>query len=193
MRGKLLRTFLVIGWIGAVGTIGSFSAFTAQTDNPGNTVTAGSISIADNDGGSALYDMPDASPGESEQSCIRVVYTGSVDADVKIYTPSTIGDLGPYVNLKIEAGTQLTPSFPDCTLFIPDAVGATIYDGALSSLGTTYGTGVLDYPFVGTGTEWVNNDAVIYRVTATLSATTPGSAQGDTTGSHTLRWEAHSQ
>jgi hypothetical protein len=34
---------------------------------------------------------------------------------------------------------------------------------------------------------------VVYRVTATLSASAPDSAQGATTGLHTIRWEAQNQ
>jgi hypothetical protein len=39
----------------------------------------------------------------------------------------------------------------------------------------------------------VTNDAVVYRVTATLSASAPDSAQGKTTGTHIIRWEAQNQ
>ena len=56
-----------------------------------------------------------------------------------------IGALGPYVNLKIEPGTQVTPSFPSCTGFVADATGA-IFDAALSTFPTTYAGGISDYP-----------------------------------------------
>jgi hypothetical protein len=191
MKGKALRSLLILGWIGALAAVGSFSAFSSQTDNPSNVVTAGTVVIGDNDAGSALYSITNGKPGDSQQSCIKVTYTGSLDADVKLYTPSTIGALGPYVNLKIEPGTQVTPSFPSCTGFIADAGGA-IFDAALSTFPTTYAGGVSDYPGI-VATKWVNNDAVVYRVTATLSASAPDSAQGATTGSHTIRWEARNQ
>lgn len=188
---KLLRTMVVVGVVGGLATLGAFSAFTGQADNPNNRVAAGTVVLTDNDGGTALYDMPTAKPGDSSTpSCIRVAYTGSLDASVKLYTPSTIGDLGPYVNLKIEPGTQTSPSFPSCTNFTPD--GAAIYDGALSAFPTSYASGVSDNPGT-SATKWVADDAVVYRVTATLSASAPDSAQGDTTGFHALRWEAQNQ
>jgi predicted ribosomally synthesized peptide with SipW-like signal peptide len=187
---RVLRTALIVGMVCLIGAVGAFSAFSSQTDNAGNVVTAGTVVLADNDAGSSLYNISNAKPGSSQTSCIRVIYTGSLDADVRLYTPSTIGALGPYVNLKIEPGTQASPSFPSCTGFTPNAGGA-IYDGALSSFPTGYAGGVADYP--GSGSKWTNGDAVVYRVTASVSAGAPDSAQGATTGSHVIRWEAQSQ
>lgn len=187
---KVLRTVVVVGVIGGLAAVGAFSAFTSQADNPGNSITAGSVTLADNDGGNALYSIADAKPGAtSGPQCIRVSYTGSLDANVKLYTPSTIGDLGPQVNLKIESGTQASPSFPSCTGF---AAETTLFDAALSTFPTSYASGIADNPGT-TATKWVANDAVVYRVTATFSASAPDSAQSDTTGTHTLRWEAQNQ
>jgi hypothetical protein len=186
---KIFRTVWILGIVAVISAVGAFSAFSSQTDNPGNIVTAGSVVISDNDGGSALYTITNAKPGSTQTSCIRVLYTGTLDADVKLYTPSTVGALAPYVNLKIEPGTQATPSFPSCTGFTPD--GAAIFDAALSTFPTTYAGGVVDNP--GSTTKWVTNDAVVYRVTATVAASIPDAQQGGTTGLHTLRWEAQNQ
>lgn len=186
---KILKTLLVVGVVGTVAGVGSFSAFTSQADNDNNVVSAGTVVLADNDGGTApLYAIADAKPGSTQTSCINVSYTGSLDATVKLYTPDTIGDLGPVVNLTIEAGTQAVPSYPGCTDFVAQT---TLFDAALSTFPTSYAGGITDFP--GAGTKWVNGDSVVYRVTATLSATAPDSAQGDTTGLHTLRWEAQNQ
>lgn len=187
---KILLSLLVVGAVASIASLGAFSAFTSQTENPGNRVTAGTVTLADNDGGTALYRMLAAKPGDSATSCIRVSYTGTLAADVHLYTPSTIGALGPQVNLKVEPGTQATPSFPGCTGFTPDAGGA-IYDGALSGFPTTYAGGIADNP--GATSAWAKDDAVVYRVTATLSAAAPDSAQGADTGDHILRWEARNQ
>lgn len=150
--------------------------------------------LSDNDGGVAAYSMSNAKPGDSQTSCIKVTYTGSLAASVKLYTPSTIGALGPSVNLKIEPGTQATSTFPSCTGFTPDSGGA-LYEGTLSSFASehkNFETGIVDNPGT-TATKWMTNDSVVYRVTATLSASAPESAQGQTTGSHILRWEAQNQ
>ncbi len=186
---KLLRTLVVVAAVGGLATLGAFSAFTSQANNPNNRVSAGTVTLADNDGGVALYDFTDAKPGDSETSCIRVNYIGSLDANVRLYTPDTIGSLGPQVNLKIEPGTQASPSFPSCTNFTPD--GAAVFDAALSTFPTTYAGGVVDFP--GLTSAWETGNAVVYRVTASLSASAPDAAQGLTTGLHTIRWEAQNQ
>lgn len=186
---KIARTLVVLAAVGGLATLGAFSAFTSQANNPNNRVSSGTVTLADNDGGTALYDFTNAKPGDSQTSCIRVNYTGSLNANVKLYTPDTIGALGPQVNLKIEPGSQASPSFPSCTSFSAD--GAAIFDAALSTFPTTYAGGVADFP--GASSAWTNGDAVVYRVTATLSASAPDSAQGATTGLHTIRWEAQNQ
>jgi hypothetical protein len=186
---KVLRTLLVVGVVGTVAGAGSFSAFTSQADNDDNIVSAGTVVLVDNDGDTVpLYEITNAKPGSTQTSCIRVSYTGSLDATVKLYTPSAIGALGPEVTLKIESGTQAAPSYPSCTGFVAET---TLFDAVLSTFPTSYAGGLLDFP--GAGTKWVSGDAVVYRVTATLSASAPDAAQGASTGLHTLRWEAQNQ
>jgi predicted ribosomally synthesized peptide with SipW-like signal peptide len=193
-RSKVLRTLLVLGIVACIAGAGVFSAFSSQTDNPGNVVTAGTVKLEDNDGGSALYSLTAAKPGDTKTSCIKVTYVGSLAATVKLMTPSTIGELGPYVNLKIEAGTQATPSFPSCTGFAAYGTGGTVYEGTLSAFAAannSYANGISTFP---TGkTKWETNDSVVYQVTATLSSSAPDSVQGKTTGSHIIRWEAQNQ
>ena len=113
---------------------------------------------------------------------------------MKLFTPSTIGELGPSVNLKVEAGTQATSVFPKCEGFTPNASGATIYEGTLSAFATehnSFATGISTFP--ASTTKWEANNAVVYRFTATLSSSAPESAQGKTTGAHAFRWEAQNQ
>ncbi|HSS34193.1 MAG TPA: hypothetical protein VLL27_13015 [Solirubrobacterales bacterium] len=193
-RSKVLRTLLVLGIVACIAGAGVFSAFSSQTDNPGNVITAGTVVLADNDGGTALYAMTAAKPGESTTSCIKVSYTGSLPATVKVLTPSTIGELGTSVTLKIEPGTQATSTFPSCTAFTPDSGGA-LFEGTLAAFAAehnSFANGVADFPGT-SATKWVTNDSVVYRITATLSAAAPESAQGKTTGTHILRWEAQNQ
>lgn len=193
-RTKILRTLVVLGVLACIAGAGVFSAFSSQTDNPGNSVTAGTVVLSDNDAGSAAYNMTNAKPGDSQSSCIKVTYTGSLNASVRIYTPSTIGALGSSVNLKIEPGTQTTPSFPSCTGFTPDSGGA-LFEGTLASFASehaSFANGIADNPGT-SATKWVTNDSVIYRVTATLSASAADAAQGQSTGAHILRWEAQNQ
>jgi hypothetical protein len=191
---KVLLTALCVGALGSLAAMGVFGAFSATTTNAGNTITAGTVAIADNDAGAAMYSIANAKPGESVSKCIKVTYTGSVDADVHIYTTSTIGSLGQYVDLTITPGTQATSTFPSCTGFTPDSGGA-LYTGTLQNFGTakgSYANGVVDNPGT-SATKWVANDSVVYQVTATLQSSAPDTAQGLTTGAHTFTWEARNQ
>ena len=190
---KVLLTALCVGALGSLAAMGVFGAFSSTTTNAGNTITAGTVAIADNDAGAAMYSLSAAKPGESVSRCIKVTYTGTLDSDVRIYTTSTIGSLGQYVDLTITPGTQATPSFPSCTGFTADASGA-LYTGTLQNFGSTknsYATGVADYP--GSGTKWAASESVVYQVTATLQSSAPDAAQGLTTGSHAFTWEARNQ
>ncbi len=192
-RSKVLRTLLLLGIVACIAGAGVFSAFSSQTENPGNTITTGTVLIEDNDGGTALYAMAAAKPGESKTSCIKVTYKGSLPSTVKLFTPSTIGALGPYVNLKVEAGTQATSTFPSCNEFTP-AASPTVYEGTLSAFATEHGTyanGITTNP--ASATKWETNNSVVYRFTATVSSSAPNSAQGATTGTHAFTWEAQNQ
>lgn len=192
-RSKVLRTLLLLGIVACIAGAGVFSAFSSSTENPGNVITTGTVNIEDNDGGTALYSMSAAKPGETKTSCIKVTYKGTLPATVKLFTGSTIGALGPFVNLKVEAGTQATATFPSCTEFTP-AASPTVYEGTLSAFATEHGTyanGITTNP--ASATKWETNNAVVYRVTATLSSSAPNSAQGATTGSHAFTWEAQNQ
>jgi predicted ribosomally synthesized peptide with SipW-like signal peptide len=151
-RTKILRTLAVLGVLACIAAGGVFSAFSSQTDNPGNVVTAGTVALADNDAGSALYSIANAKPGDSQVSCVKVTYSGSLDASVRLYTPSTIGALGPSVSLKIEPGTQAAPRrsrwrrWPSPSLAIRQCstvLTVTVTDNALNAA-TLGGTATVD-------------------------------------------------
>jgi hypothetical protein len=143
-----------------------------------------------------MFNVSNAKPGDAVSKCIKVTYTGTLDSTVKLYTASTIGTLGPYINVTITPGTQGgAATFPDCTSgdgFVADA-GSAIYTGTLASIASThnnFANGLADNPGA-TATKWVANDNVVYRVTYTLQDN--NSAAGLTTGSHAFTWEAQNQ
>lgn len=192
-KEKLLTSLLLVGVLGSLAAAGVFGAFSSTTTNPDNSFSAGTVEIADNDSNQALYSASDQKPGDSVTSCIRVTYSGSLDAEVRLYTPSTIGDLGPHVDLTITPGTQAAATFPDCTGFTAD-VGGAIFDGTLASFSAahnSYANGMEFNPDAGTG--WAQNDEVVYRFQVTLDTNAPDSAQGDSTGTHAYEWQARNQ
>lgn len=193
---QLLLSVLIVGMVG-LATFATFSAFSSTTENAGNSFAAGTVYISDNDAGSAMYSLTNQKPGTTTSKCIKVTYSGSLDADVKLYTTSTIGSVGQYVNLTITPGTQVTSVFPDCTGFVADATGA-LYSGTLAGFASTHGSyaaGLADFP--GTlATKWVTNDSVVYRFDVSVqdnNAANGGSSGSLSTGSHTFTWEARNQ
>lgn len=197
-KKKVMASIATVGVLGAVAAFGVFGAFSAQTSNDNNTFTAGSVTIADNDGGSFLYSVTNAAPGTTNpanEACIQVTYTGSLGANVHLYTPTAAlasAPLSPYVNLEVTKGTQASPSYKNCTGFTPVGSAGDVFSGTLQTFGTTYtnfATGIaLTNPAA--SATWGTGDAVVYRFRATLSPSAPNSVQGASTGLHTFTWEA---
>ena len=186
---KVLLTLLIVGLLGGVAVVGTMSAFSATTSNTDNSFTAGTVTLADNDSGAVLYNVSNQKPGVNTVKCIKLTYTGSLGADVKLYTPSTVNASSQYINLAIEKGTSDTSTFPNCGTFTAEA---TIYSGTLADFAATknsYANGIAAFP--GAQTAWAQNDTLVYRFT--LSVQDDNAAQGASSGLHTFTWEARNQ
>ena len=187
---KALYALLAIGLTGTVAGLGSYAAFSTTTANTGNSVSSGTVALADSDSGAAMFSVTGMKPTTPAiEKCIKVDYSGALDAGVKLYTTSSIGSLGQYLNLAIRPGTG-NPTFPSCTGFTPDA--ADLFSGTLASFAGTYSSyasGLADNP--ASATKWVTNDSVVYRFTLTLQNNT--AAEGLSTGSFAITWEARNQ
>lgn len=189
VKTKLLLTVLIVGGVGAVAGFGTWSAFTATTTNSGNSYSAGTVVISQHAGATTLYNGSNKGPGASYQTvaCVRVTYTGSLAASVRLYASSGITN-GTLFNLKVERGSGITS--PDntmnCTGF---TASSTAYNGNIGSFGTTYAAGV---DGKNGGTAWANGDSVDYRFTISVNDdTTPnGHNSAVSTGTHSFTWEA---
>jgi hypothetical protein len=173
---------------GAVAGTGAFSAFSKTTANSGNVVTAGDVTLSDNDSGTAAYDMATAKPGDSDERCVRVTFSGNLPSTVKLYRSGFTGSTGleSDVNLTIERSATGTQA--DCSDF--GASTAVFGTAALSTFGaTSWANGIALDDQTGDAV-WDNGDAVTFRITATLPGAAPDSAQGKTTGTHSFTWEA---
>jgi predicted ribosomally synthesized peptide with SipW-like signal peptide len=186
---KVTLTLLVIGVVAAIVGAGTFSAFSSQTSNSGNSFAAGTVVISDNDAGSYMYSVSNRKPGDTVTQCITVTYSGSLPADVRLYTTSSINAFGQYVNLTVDKGTATGATFPGCGTFTSEA---TVYSGTLSNFASTrnsYANGAGAYP--GSQTQWNQNDTLVYRFTLTLQD--DNNANGGASGSHSFTWEARNQ
>ena len=188
-RNKLLSSTLIIGVLGGLAALGIFGAFSATTQNAGNEIRTGTVTLGDNDAGQALFDVDDAKPGDSYTRCIKVTYNGSLPAAVRTYLQSTPGALTPYLNMTYESGTQGAATFPTCTGFTADQV---VYSGPISSaIFGDWDSGLVVNPPA--KTQWDQGDVVAMRITLSLSSAMPDSTQARTTGPVTAVWEARNQ
>jgi hypothetical protein len=183
---------------------GTFSAFSSTTANSNNHYTAGTVYLSDNDANGFLYQETGRKPGDVTTQCLTVTYTGSLPADVAIYSTDVMADIGAlanYVDLTITPGTfsvSPAPAFPSCGAagaFV--AAGGAIYSGTLYNFLNTYrsfGAGLSTLP--DGETAWTTNDTVVYRVRLTLqdnNAANGGNGGPLTTDAHSFTWEAQNQ
>ncbi len=149
------------------------AAFSATTENTGNAFVAGTVTLTDNDAGSAMFNVSAIAGGDSAVGCIEVAYSGSLNPEVRLYGASTAGDgLEAYLDLTIERGDGT------CAAFGTDG-DLGVYLGAA----TDYATGVDNWQPTGGGPD----DTFPYRFTITLQDTS--AAQGGT-ATVDFTWEA---
>jgi predicted ribosomally synthesized peptide with SipW-like signal peptide len=188
---KLLLTTFVVALVAAVTGTGTYAAFSGTTANPSNSFTAGTVAIGDNDAGGTLLSLSNARPGDSSTGCIKVTYSGSLDANVRLYG-SASGSLPTYLTLTVTRGTDSSPSFASCANFTADGnnyIGSgsgVIYSGNLSAFPGTYAAGLVD-PTSGSPELWTTSEAHSYKFVVSLQNN--AAAQGlNSTASFT--WEA---
>ena len=134
--GALALSFIAIS---VLVVTSSRAAFVAQNDNVSNQVTSATIDLTDNDSGTAMFaNVTGLVPGATEERCIDVTYSGSVNPTaVLLYASGApTGTLAPYLDLTVEVGSDATPSFRDCTGF---ASAGTVYSGTVAGFATAHG------------------------------------------------------
>jgi hypothetical protein len=182
--GAALAAFLMVG---AIVVVSSRSAFSDTTDNPGNTWTAGTVIITDDDGGAtAMFNATAMAPGDTSTECIVVTYEGTlVPADVVLYGVSGGTGLDAYLDVVIEEGSGGV--FGDCTALGGFTLNSTPFTNTLANFSAThtnFGNGI---------TGWspaANPESKTYRITVTLQDN--NAAQG-LNGTATFTWEAQNQ
>jgi predicted ribosomally synthesized peptide with SipW-like signal peptide len=188
---KVLFSILIVAIVAAVTGTGTYAAFSGTTSNPSNAFAAGTVALSDNDAGGSLLSLSNATPGNSSTGCIKITYSGSLNANVHLYGSAT-ASLPTYLTLTVTRGTDSSPSFASCSNFTADATNyigsgaGVIYSGNLSAFPSTYGGGVVD-PTSGSPATWSTSDAHSYKFVVTVQNN--AAAQGlSSTASFT--WEA---
>jgi hypothetical protein len=166
----------------------SDAAFSAATDSPSSNWTSGTVMIADDDVGAALFTATGLTPGASGTKCIVVTSTGSLASAVKLYATSysNTNALGSYVGLEIDegsGGTFSTSGPTSCAGFTPDVNDFT---GTLAAFATktSFATGV---------SSWMpasSSASRTFRIAYSMDAATPNTAQGGS-AAVSFTWEGH--
>ena len=159
----------------------SLAAFSDTTDNSGNTWSAGTVILTDDDPGSAMFTVIDMAPLAPVTKCIVVTYSGSlVPADVNLWGVSGGDGLDVYLDVTVEEGSGGT--FASCAGFTP--IGPAIFTGTLASFAGTH------TDFASGAGAWnpaVNPESRTYQFTVTLQDN--NGAQG-LNATATFTWEA---
>ena len=178
---KILWSILVVAALGGLAAFGAFSAFSDTTSNTNNSFAAGTVTIGNN-AVSSLYSVSNGKPGTaSANHCIKITYSGSLPATVKVYRSSLSGTLGQYLDLTVTKGTG---DQEDCSDFV---AGSSAYSGTLDALGTDFSTGTA-LTNASNSATWSNGNAVTYRFSAVIQDN--NAAKGLNTGTHSFTWEA---
>lgn len=176
---SLFVTFLVVST--------SRGAFSDTTDNATNTVSAGTVTLVDDDSGSVLFNVTGMAPTDSATNCIVVTYNGDLTpgSAVQLYRSAAITGTGldQYLDLVVEVGTGGT--YSDCTGFTPSS---TLFTGStLQGFATTHQAyaSALDTGWSPTGA----GQARTFRFTITLQDNNAAQGLNATFG---FTWEARS-
>jgi hypothetical protein len=182
---KALWSTLIVAVLGGLAAFGAFSAFSDTTSNANNQFATGSVAIGNN-AVSPLYSVSNATPGTtSTDHCIKITYSGTLPATVKVYRSAFTGgstpNLSSHITLTVTKGTG---DQEDCS----DFSGSTsVYNNLLSTFATDW-TGGLALTDQGGSAVWNNTDAVTYKFSAAVDS--DPAAEGLSTGTHSFIWEA---
>ena len=104
---RILAAVIATGLIAVVSGRATFAAFTSTTANPANAIASGTVVIADNDAGNVMWNLTNQLPtSPAVVRCIRVTYSGTLPATVRLYTTTAASALDPYLNVTVEKGTM---------------------------------------------------------------------------------------
>ncbi len=140
-----------------------------------NQISAGSITLADDDEGRSLFSLDNLGPNDIRTECIQILYTGSI-LPVDLTMAANVGGTGlaRYLDIKIEAGS--TGKFDDCGSFVETGP---VFEGTLQELGDRGPIELLRFLNV--------DDKITYRFTVEMDDTQEAVEKTATVG---FTWQA---
>ncbi len=192
---KLAATAAVVAGAALLASTATWSNLNATASNPSNSFSTGTVQLTSNSPSSAVLSLSAAKPGEASTGCIRITYTGTLPAEVKLYATSTGTGLNQYLKLVLTRGTfSGTPASGSCTGFTADTTNyisqgaGIIYSGTLAALPAS-ATSALDDPTSANPATWTAQSIHGYQFQVTVLSNV--AAQG-LNGQETFTFEADS-
>jgi hypothetical protein len=212
---KVVLIVFIVAVVASLAALGTWSGFSSTTANAGNDFVTGTMSLSDNDSGTALFDMTGADAGDSVTKCITVDYNGTLDANVRMYGAKTAGNgLDEYLDLEVTRGTWKALADPVSGLiggatppgamacsntlvsFEADAAtysgapgagsGGVVFSARMNNYPTSWATGISDAP--GQAPEaWTGGERHVYRLKVTVANDNNALNKSHT---QTFTWEA---
>lgn len=189
--GRALVALVAFALVASVSGRATFAAFTRTTSDGGNTYAAGTLTLGDNDAGAVLWDVANQLPTSAAiVRCIRVTYTGSLPATVRLYASGAASPLDAFLNVTVEKGSMpVATTFPGCGGFASEATLSPVGTlQAFKAARTGWATGIPAFP--GAQTQWTTGDSLVFRFTVRLQDAL--AAQG-LTALATFTWEAQNR
>ena len=122
--------------LAAMMAVGSGANFNSTSANPGNVVTAGTLSHSNSKPGAALLTVSKIKPGESKSGTVQLTNDGDIDGVFSVAR-----------TIVSDSGTLLSPAAPFAArlnLKIEDnTTGEVYYDDLLSTMSGTVGAGTI--------------------------------------------------
>jgi hypothetical protein len=173
----------------ARATYGAYSDTTQNGPTPPSVIDTGTVTVDEDSDGTAMFNMTGMIPGTTASKCINVLYTGSLNASVRLYGAlEDAASIKPYLDLVVERSTGAAGGTShDCTGFV-EAGKTTV------TTGTTLGAFITSHWSYATGVDtWAPAAApptktASYRFTVTLRDE-PTAA--NKTGTVAFHWESN--
>ncbi|MGZ8694333.1 MAG: hypothetical protein ACXWYS_02710 [Gaiellaceae bacterium] len=152
------------------------------------------VAIDENDRRQAMFRLTNMTPGTTDTACVRVTYSGTRPAHVRLYGTTTGSGLGRHLLLVVTRGSAPRDEFPSCRTFVPDRrnyVGlgrGVVFVGTLAGLPQGWAS-ALDDATRGSVRVWRRGQSHAYRLAVTLPRTAGNDAQG-LTAKQAFVWEA---
>lgn len=141
LRAHVMRGAAVVGGLCAAGVLvlqGSNAAFTASTSNNGNSVGSGTVVLTDDDSNTAMFNVAGLNGGQTVERCVKVTYSGTLRADIKLH--GTVGGTGlaPGLATTIRVGTGTASTGGTSFSCAGFSGGVDLFDGSLAAFGTSH-------------------------------------------------------